>query len=125
MEKMDDLISDLDLFYVPPTKGMYTWNNKRAGPGHIAARLDRFLIRSFFLALLDKSYSLILPWEGSDHRPIYLIFEPQKNWGPIPFKFNPLWMDRSEFLPSISQIWNQWIIGSPNYIWEKKLKLVK
>jgi hypothetical protein len=63
-EKMDDLISDLDLFDVPPTKGMYTWNNKRAGPGHIAARLDRFLISSSFLALPDKACSLILPWVG-------------------------------------------------------------
>jgi hypothetical protein len=124
-EKMDDLISDMDLFDVPPSKGMYTWNNRRAGPGHIAARLDRFLISNSFLALPDKACSLILPWEGSDHRPISLMFEPQKNWGPIPFRFNPLWMDRPEFLPSISQIWNQWIIGSPNYIWEQKLKLVK
>jgi hypothetical protein len=31
----------------------------------------------------------------------------------------------SDFLPSISQVWNQWIIGSPIYIWEQKLKLVK
>jgi hypothetical protein len=34
-------------------------------------------------------------------------------------------MDRSDFLSSISQIWNQWIIGSPIFIWEHKLKLVK
>jgi exonuclease III len=104
--KMDDLISYLDLFDVPPAKGMYTWNNRRAGPGHIAARLDRFLISSSFLALPNKSCSLKLPWVGSDHRPISLMFKPQKNWGPIPFRFNPLWMDRSEFLPFISQIWN-------------------
>jgi len=114
--KMDDLIYDLDLFDVPPTKGMYTWKNKRAGSGHIVVRLDQFLISSYFLALPNKSYSLILPWEGSDHRPISLMFEPQKIWGPIPLRFNPLWMNRPEFLPSISQIWNQWIIGSPNYI---------
>jgi hypothetical protein len=124
-ERMDDLISDLDLFDVPSVKGMYTWNNRRAGPGHIAARLDRFLISSSFLALPDKAFSSNLPWAGSDHRPIMLTFESQKNWGPIPFRFNPLWMERSEFLHSISQIWNQWITGSPNYIWEQKLKLVK
>ena len=39
-ENMDDLISDLDLFDVPPAKGMYTWNNRRVGFGHIVARLD-------------------------------------------------------------------------------------
>jgi hypothetical protein len=54
-----------------------------------------------------------------------LTFKTQKNWGPIPFRFNPLWLDRSELIQSIAQIWNQWITGSPNYIWEQKLKLVK
>jgi hypothetical protein len=66
-----------------------------------------------------------LPWAGSDHRPIRLAFEAQQNWGPIPFKLNPLWLDRPELIQSISKIWNQWITGSPNYIWEQKLKLVK
>jgi exonuclease III len=105
-EKMDDLILDLYLFDVPPSKGLYTWNNRRVGPGHNVARLDRFLIRNSFLAHPDKAYSLILLWERSDHRPISLLFEPQKNWGPIPFRCNPLWMGQSDFLPSISQVWN-------------------
>jgi hypothetical protein len=99
---MDDLISNLDLFDVSPSKGMYTWNNRRAGPGHITARLDRFLISTSFLPHLDKASSLILLWEGSNHRPISLLFQPQKNRSPISFKFNPLWMDRPDFLPSIS-----------------------
>jgi len=114
--KMDDLILDLDLFDVPPSKGLYTWNNRRAGPGHIAARLDWFLIRISFFSHLDKSFSLNLPWVGSYNQTISLLFEPHKNWGHIPFIFNPLWMDRPDFLPSISQAWNQWIIGSPIYI---------
>jgi endonuclease/exonuclease/phosphatase family metal-dependent hydrolase len=54
-ERLEDLISDLDLYDVPSNKGIYTWNNRRAGPGHIAARLDRFLISSELLALCDKS----------------------------------------------------------------------
>jgi hypothetical protein len=124
-EKMDDLISNLDLFDVPPSKGQYTWNNRRAGPGHIAARLNHFLISSSFLALPYLASSMILPWAGSDHCPISLVFETQKNWGPIPFRFNPLWMDHPYFFPTVSQVWNQWITGSPVFIWEKKLKLVK
>jgi hypothetical protein len=60
IEKMDDLISDLDLYDVPLSKGLYTWNNIRAGPGHIAARLDRFLISNSFLAFPDTTYSTIL-----------------------------------------------------------------
>jgi len=123
-EKMDDLISDLDNFDVPPSKGLYTWNKKRVGTGHIVAKLDWFLLSISFLPHLDKSYSLILPWEGSDHRPISLVFESQKIWGPTPFRFNPLWMDQTDFISSISQVWNQWITDSPIYIWEQELKFV-
>jgi hypothetical protein len=65
-----------------------------------------------------------LPWAGSDHRPIRLTLESQQNWGPIPLKLNPLSLDRPEIIQSISQVWNQWITGSPNFIWEQKLKLV-
>jgi hypothetical protein len=91
----------------------------------LLARLDRFLISSSFLALPESTSSMILPWVGSDHRPISLVFELQKNWGPIPFIFNPLWMDRLDFFPTVSRIWNQWITGSPVFIWEQKLKLIK
>jgi exonuclease III len=102
-EKMDNIISYLDLFDGPPSKGLYTWNNIRARPSHITARLDRFLIRNYFLSYPDKSSSMILLWAGSDHRPISLAFESQENRGPIPFIFNPLWMDRPDLFSSISQ----------------------
>jgi exonuclease III len=108
-ERLEDLISDLNLYDVPSSKGIYPWNNRRAGPGHTAARLDRFLISSDMLAFPEKSCSMNLPWAGSDHHPIRLTFEKQQNWGPIPFKLNPLWLDRPEILQSIAQIWNQWI----------------
>jgi hypothetical protein len=48
---MEDLVSDLNLFDVQPSKGKYTWNNKRAGVGQIVARLDHFLIHSPLLSL--------------------------------------------------------------------------
>jgi exonuclease III len=85
-EKMDDLISDLDLFDVPPSKGLYTWNNRRAGPGHIATRLDHFLISNSFLAFPDTTSSTILLWAGSDHHPISLAFESQKKLGSYSFQ---------------------------------------
>ena len=43
-EMVDDIILDWNLMDVKPSSGKYRWNNKRIGPGHIAARLDRFLI---------------------------------------------------------------------------------
>lgn len=43
-EWVEELIQDWDLMDVKPSKGNFTWTNKRTRPGHIAARLDRFLI---------------------------------------------------------------------------------
>ena len=48
-EWVEDLMQDWDLLDIPPDNGKYTWTNKRIGPGHIAARLDRCLVQSSFL----------------------------------------------------------------------------
>jgi exonuclease III len=124
-ENMDDLVSDLDLFDVQPSKGKYTWNNKRTWVVHIAARLDHFLIRSPLLFLPFTITSQLVPWGISDHHPITLTLAKAKNLGPIPFRFNPLWMDSPEFLPLITSAWSTWVNGTSVYIWEKKLKKTK
>jgi hypothetical protein len=119
---MEDLISELDLFDVQPSKGKFTWSNKILGVGHIASRLDHFLIHSSILLLPLNILSQIVPWGISDHRPIALSFDKVENLGPIPFKFNPIWMDSPDFLPLISSVWSIWVDGTPVYIWEQKLK---
>jgi exonuclease III len=81
-ENMEDLITDLDLFDVKPSKGKYTWSNKRTGVGHIAARLDRFLIHSPLLLLPLDISSKIIPWGISDHRPIALTLTKAMNLVP-------------------------------------------
>ena len=71
-EHVDDLILDWDLSDVIPSKGKFTWTNKRLGPCHISARLDRFLIQDSFLLLGVNFTSKIMPIEGLDHNPITL-----------------------------------------------------
>jgi hypothetical protein len=65
-------MQDWDLLDIKPISGKYTWTNKRIGPGHIAARLDRFLIQSSFLLLGLEARVHILPCSTSDHKPIKL-----------------------------------------------------
>ena len=50
-EIVDETILEWHLMDVKPSIGKYTWNNKRIEPGHIAARLDRFLVQDTFLLL--------------------------------------------------------------------------
>ena len=91
-EWVEDISLDWELKDIKPTQGKYTWSNKHLGPGHIAARLDIFLIQSPFLTFGLLALSKILPNYVSDHKPILLELSLGKNIGPIPFRFSPLWI---------------------------------
>jgi hypothetical protein len=43
-EIVDELLTEWDIFNPNPKKGKYTWTNRRFGLGHIAERLDQFLL---------------------------------------------------------------------------------
>ena len=89
-ERMEDLMSSLDLIDIHPSKGSFTWTNRRVGLGHIAYELDRFMVHCSLLSDSFSLYSSIIPWVGYNHRPIVLLFSKDKNLGPIPLCFNPL-----------------------------------
>lgn len=120
-----ELLQDWDLLDIKPVSGKYTWSNKRIGPGHITASLDRFFVQSSFLFLgLDASMH-ILPCSTSDHNPMKLDLRAHSDLGPIPFKFSPLWIKEPSFLQIVKESWSQLVNESPFYIWEEKLKRVK
>jgi hypothetical protein len=122
---VEDLISAWDLIDIKPVKGLYTWTNKRVGPGHIAARLDRFLVQSSFLTLGLIASSEILPHSISDHKPVRLEFKTDQGQGPIPFRFNPSWIQDKDFLRLVSSVWTSKVKGSAFYVWEEKLRRLK
>ena len=62
--------------------------------------------------------SKILPKLYYDHHPISLKFEREEDLGPIPFHFSPIWIERDGFLEIVAQAWDQYIEGSPSFIWE-------
>jgi hypothetical protein len=110
---------------IKPSKGKYTWNNRRVGLNHIASHLDHFLINNNFLLSPFVISSLILPFDVSDHKPISLSFLSPQNFGPLPFHFNQLWLDNPTISSLVSNAWTTSFSGSPNFIWESKLKEVK
>lgn len=67
----------------------------------------------------------ILPNLSSDHKPIQLLLAPEEDLGPIPFKFNPLWIEKAGFMDTIQTAWDIPINGSPSFVWEQKLKATK
>jgi exonuclease III len=120
-EWVEDIILDWDLEDIKPPRGKYTWSNKRIGPGHIAARLDRFLVQSSFLLLGLNVVSKILPFNASDHKPIFLEFTKDSSLGPIPFRFSPSWIHHEDFHDLVNRVWQIPVTGSPFFVWEEKL----
>ena len=124
-EWIEDIILGWDLIDIKPSMGIFTWTNKRLGPGHIAARLDRFLVHSSFLSLGLHASSKILPNWISDHKPILLDLSFEENLGPIPFRFSSLWIQQDGFQDIVTSAWNRQIQGSPVFVWEEKLRGLK
>jgi ribonuclease HI/exonuclease III len=124
-EVVEDLMADWELEDIPPSNGKFSWTNKRVGPGHIAARLDRFLIQSSFLTLGLRASSKFLPHYTSDHKPIALSIRPCASLGPIPFKFSPLWPAQKDFVILVQRSWETPVNGSPFFVWEEKLRRLK
>ena len=108
-----------------PLKGKFTWTNKRVVPGHVAARLDRFLVHSSFLSMGLLASSKILPHCTSDHKPILLELAIEQDLGPIPFRFSQLWIQHDDFLQTVANSWNAQSKGSSSFIWETKIKRLK
>ena len=67
----------------------------------------------------------ILPKLTSDHKPILLSLEDEEILGPIPFRFSPLWKEKSGFYETVRMAWATTVIGSPHFVWEQKLKITK
>ena len=69
-ERLEHVIALWKLIDIKQRKGKYTWNNKRSGPGHIAARLDCIMVSS---SLLDNPlfpFSRLLTSNVFDNKPI-------------------------------------------------------
>jgi hypothetical protein len=121
-EWVEDIMSDWDLEDVKPTKGKYTWSNKRVGSGHIVARLDRFLVQSSFLLLGLTPSSSILPHSVSDHKPILLEILHDKNLRPIPFRFSPVYLQYEGFQDLVTKTCNETARSLSFFVWEEKLR---
>lgn len=124
LAKVEEITQHWDLLDFRPIRGIYTWTNNRVGTEHISARLDRFLVQSSIM-MNKKITTKILPKLASDHKPIQLHLEDEEDLGPLPFRFNPLWIERDGFLEIVKEAWAKPISGSSSYVWEQKLKATK
>ena len=95
------------------------------GFANTVSRLDRFLVHSSFMDGKFIITTNILPKLSSNHHPISLNFEKENDLGLIRFRFSPLWIERDGFWDTVYQAWSPYVVGSPCFVWEQKLKTTK
>ena len=102
MRKFLQIIDELELKDTSLSGGQYTWkgglNNRRM------ARLDRFLIRDDWETLFGGANQSLLPKPLLDHHPILLEGGRYTVKGPLPFRFENMWL-KEEGLKTLVEEW--------------------
>ena len=124
-DALENIIQTHSLVDIPPQNGRFTWSNKRTGKNNIKERLDRIMVQEGIMANCSRIQSTILQGYISDHKPVAIHLVKGENMGPIPFKYNRAWDNSDEFRNLVKEKWATEITGSPHYIWETKIKILR
>ncbi|KAL2251984.1 UNVERIFIED_CONTAM: hypothetical protein Sindi_2320700 [Sesamum indicum] len=124
MEDFNTCIQNTGLLPLPMQGEWYTWHNCSAGPRNLWKRLDRMLINDRWMAQFPTSYYSSLTACTSDHSPMVLSGDIQRQLGGM-FRFDNYLALSPEFIPSVQQVWQHNIIGTPMYAVTRKLKALK
>jgi len=84
--------------------------------------LDRILIHESIAVAYSLVKSKIVHNSASDHEPVVLTLGKLENQGPFPFRYNSIWDNKEDFGKQIKDSWKKSVTGSPQYVWETKLK---
>eukprot|EP00253_Pinus_taeda_P029770 PITA_29770 len=124
---LKDFIQSNWLIDLPTANGLYTWTNKRIIPMQIASRLDRFLISDNAIHVGGEFTAHIIPFSGSDHWPIEMLWNRPGNNSKKPFRFEAFWLSHPEFKDFITTTWQNSnpIEHSKMARFQKKLKFLK
>ena len=93
------VIDELDMKDIPLKGGLFTWsgglNNQRM------ERLDKFLISNDWDLSFGGTTRSLLPRPISDHFPVLLEGGGELDGGPLPFRFENMWLKADDFKDSI------------------------
>ncbi|XP_048630790.1 uncharacterized protein LOC125604440 [Brassica napus] len=100
------MLSTLGLHDIKTIGGNFTWIGKRSKYS-IMSRIDRAVANSDWLEMYPTATVTLLPWIGSDHRPLLLNTEGTK-WKKVSlFRYDMRWRLLPDFNQVIEQAWNQ------------------
>lgn len=115
----------MEIVDIKPSKEKFSWSNKIIELGHMVASLGQFLVHGDILTRDSIIPLKIIPSTIYDHKLILLILEESLEFGSLPFRSNPFWLQDEKVMEVISKACCSFIVGSPVYIWEQKLTTLK
>ncbi|KAL2240815.1 UNVERIFIED_CONTAM: hypothetical protein Sindi_0722700 [Sesamum indicum] len=124
MEEFNAAIQNTGLLPLPMQGEWYTWHNHSATPQNLWKRLDRMLINDRWMARFPNAFYSVLTPRTSDHSPIVLYEDRQQQYGGM-FRFDNYLARLPELIPSVQNIWQHNILGTPMYALTRKLKALK
>ena len=124
IEDFNAAIQNTGLLPLPMQGEWYTWHNHSATPRNLWKRLDRMLINDRWMARFPNTFYSVLTPRTSDHSPMVLNGDQQQQYGGM-FRFDNYLARSPEFIPSVQNIWQHNIIGTPMYAVTRKLKALK
>ncbi|CAH2079493.1 unnamed protein product [Thlaspi arvense] len=87
------------------TGGKYTW----AGIRHshtVKSKIDRVVANCHWLDMYPTTYVQLLPWIGSDHRPLLLHNELHRRCGYKLFRYDNRWQYHLKVQELVANTWN-------------------
>lgn len=109
-----------------PYKGMkFTWSNGQMGDRNIQKKLDWAFGNSCTLQQWPAVLATFLPRSTSDHSALVLDFKLPQKTKPSPFKFLNSWTEREDYMPTISEVWQQPVAGNPMFRLLSKMRRIK
>ncbi|KAL2224003.1 UNVERIFIED_CONTAM: hypothetical protein Sindi_3039700 [Sesamum indicum] len=124
IEDFNAAIQNTGLLPLPMQGEWYTWHNHSATPRNLWKRLDRMLINDRWMARFPNTFYSVLTPRTSDHSPMVLNGDQQQQYGGM-FRFDNYLARSPEFIPSVQNIWQHNIFGTPMYAVTRKLKALK
>lgn len=85
--------------------GYYTWNGNRS-KYNIKSRIDRAMATCDWMDMYPNAHVRLLPWIGSDHRPILVDTESLKSHRKGSFKYDNRWRFNPAVKRVIRQVWD-------------------
>ncbi|XP_020254008.1 uncharacterized protein LOC109831081 [Asparagus officinalis] len=124
-EDFQNFISSSQLTHIRSTGCFFIWCNKQEADSRIWSRLDRCLVNEEWIHNYTSSQVEFLMPSCSDHSPALLTIGDDEIAGKRPFKFFNMWTKHSEFISTISSVWEQELYGYEMYKFHTKLKRLK